>query len=400
MAKLSLSLDDRSLKNGMAHIRLRINHRGTSAFVATGVYVEPEYFIAGSLYDPIHRKAYMAIEKRDKVAALVQQVDGWLNEVSPSELALLTANDIRRRAFAHAYAPKQSSPDDFLSWYQQYADRRRTEKTKSSYLYGLKVLREYCSSCGMFTLTFRDLDYARLSDIAQWLRATGRGDSTRHMIESYMRAAYKEAQKRHLISRDSDPYYDYSIAPVPAKDIDCLTIEQMRILKTVELRTKGMEWGRDLAMMSFYLCGANLIDLYEMLAPVANEVIFVRHKVELRDQRPLHIQIEPELQELIRKYKGSKCAMLSFKDKYANYESFRHKIGHRLTEVSGVVGFNVTMAKIRRTWATIAASLDIPDRVIDKSMGHVDSTVKNKHYEQYDWDRTARANRNVIDAIS
>ena len=92
--------------------------------------------------------------------------------------------------------------------------------------------------------------------------------------------------------------------------------------------------------------------------------------------------------------------MLSFKDKYANYESFRHKIGHRLTEVSGVVGFNVTMAKIRRTWATIAASLDIPDRVIDKSMGHIDSTVKNKHYEQYDWNRTARANRSVIDAIS
>ena len=61
--------------------------------------------------------------------------------------------------------------------------------------------------------------------------------------------------------------------------------------------------------------------------------------------------------------------------------------------------FDVNMARIRRTWASIAGSLDIADRVIDKSMGHVDSTVKDKHYEQYDWDRTARANRAIIDAI-
>lgn len=399
MAKLSLNLDERSIKNGMAHIRMRINHRGTSAFVGTGVYVEPEYFIAGSLYDPIHRKAYMAIEKRDKVAALVQQVDEWLHDVNPSELAGMTATDIRERALACVHAKPTSSPDDFLAWYEQYANSRRTEKTKSSYLYGLTVLREYCAACRVFTLSFKDIDYSRLSDIAQWLRSTGRSESTRHIIESYIRAAYKEAQKRHLVSRENDPYYDYSIAPIPVRDIDCLTADQMRILKNAPLRTKGMEWARDLALMSFYLCGANLLDLYEMPEPVACEVVFVRHKVELRDQRPLHIRIEPELQELIRKYKG-KGALLSFKAKYANYESFRHKIGHRLTEVSCVVGFNVTMAKIRRTWATIAGSLDISDRVIDKSMGHVDSTVKNKHYEQYDWDRTARANRAVIDAIS
>lgn len=399
MAKLSLNLDERSLKNGMAHIRLRINHRGTSAFVSTGVYVEPEYFISGSLYDPINRKAHMAIEKRDKVAALVQQVDEWLHDLSHSELAGLTANDIRERALAPTRKKQTGAPDDFLAWYEQYANSRRTEKTKSSYLYGLNVLREYCAACRVFTLSFKDIDYARLSDFAQWLRSTGRGESTRHILESYIRAAYKEAQKRHLISRENDPYYDYSIAPVPVKDIDCLTVEQIRILKNADLRTNGMQMGRDLAMISFYLCGANLLDIYEMPEPDAGSAVFIRHKVELRDQRQVKIHIEPELEVLIRKYRG-KGAMLSFKATYANYESFRHKIAHRLTEVSGVVGFPVTMAKIRRTWASIAGSLDVPDHVIDKSMGHVDTTIKNKHYEQYDWDRTARANRCVIDAIN
>ena len=91
--------------------------------------------------------------------------------------------------------------------------------------------------------------------------------------------------------------------------------------------------------------------------------------------------------------------LLAFKAKYPNYETFRHKIAHRLRELSRELGFSITLPKIRRTWASIAGGLDIADRVIDKSMGHVDTTVKDRHYERYDWSRTARANRSVIDAI-
>ena len=111
MAKLSLNLDSRSLKNGMAHVRLRINHKGTSAFVGTDVYVEPEYFISGSLYDPIHRKAYLAIEKREKITRLVRQVDEWLADVDRAELAKLTATEIKERACG-----RSPEAETFLAW--------------------------------------------------------------------------------------------------------------------------------------------------------------------------------------------------------------------------------------------------------------------------------------------
>jgi hypothetical protein len=57
------------------------------------------------------------------------------------------------------------------------------------------------------------------------------------------------------------------------------------------------------------------------------------------------------------------------------------------------------MPRIRRTWATIAGELECPDRVIDKSMGHVDKTVKDVSYERYDWGLTAKWNRKIIDHI-
>ena len=46
MASIVLRLDERTEKNGMQQVRLRISHRGTNAWYPTGVLVEPEYFNA------------------------------------------------------------------------------------------------------------------------------------------------------------------------------------------------------------------------------------------------------------------------------------------------------------------------------------------------------------------
>lgn len=405
MAKLTLNLDERSMKNGMAQVRIRISHRGSNCFIGTGVYVEPQYFQPSSLYDPVHRKAQMAVEKRERITEQVQTIEDYLLSVSREELAHMCANDIRERAgmctCKHEVVrrmPKSNTSGDFLRWFDEFGESRRTPKTQESYAYGGKVLRDYCASLGLPTLTFSDIDYSRLADFARWLESTRRGPSTRHMLESYVRAAYKEAMKRHIVRREDDPYFDYSIRPVPLKKIDRLTAEQMHALMTADLKKKGHQWARDLALMSFCLCGANLLDLYEMPKAKASKVEFVRHKVELRDQRPLEIRIEPELAALIARYKGDNH-LLHFKSTYGNYESFRHKIGHRLREVSDDLGFDVSMAKVRRTWASIAGSLGVSDWVIDKSMGHMDSTITKRHYADYDWNLTAEANRKVIDYV-
>lgn len=420
MAKLSLNLDTRSSRNDAGQIRLRINHRGTSAFVGTGVYVDPQFFIAGNLYDPIRSKAPMAMTLRDKVARVVRAVEEFIAETDKATLNGMTATDIRDQALG---SPKndsgaQTSPadefsgscgrmtastkrnaqsGDFVAFFEEYGESRRTDKTRESYSYAAKVLRLYCAARGLRTMTFDDVNYARLVDYARWLSET-KSPATRHMLESYVRAAYKDAQKRRLVSRDRDPYYDYSIARVPLKDIDCLTAKQMKRLMLYEPKQAGLQLGRDVALMSFYLCGHNLIDLYEMGMQKDGACVFVRHKIEQRYQREVKIHIEPEFQSLIDKYQGNGM-LLKFKSTYPNYDSFRHKIAHRLRELSTEIGFNVSMPRIRRTWATIAAELDCPDRVIDKSMGHVDKTVKDVSYERYDWSRTAEWNRKVIDYV-
>ena len=218
------------------------------------------------------------------------------------------------------------------------------------------------------------------------------------MLECYVRAAYKEAQRRHLVSREHDPYLDYSIKPVPRKTIEVLTAEQMHQLLTIKLPC-GLSRARDIAMMSFYMCGANLLDLYEMAAPKLGEVKFIRHKTQRASMMETCIRVEPEMRALLNLYGGS-GRLLRFKGAYANYDTFQRRVTRQLYGVSDALGFDVTMAKIRRTWATIAAELDVSDSVIDRSMGHVVNTINARHYAKYDWIKTAEANRRVIDYVT
>ena len=404
MAKLSLSLDERSQRNGMQLIRLKITNKGTNAFAGTGVYVEPEYFVKYSLYDPIRGRAYMAAEKREQVRLFVKRFEDVMAAIDKVELDQLMAKEIKAMVLdtpkAHAQVRLEKNAHatgDFLKWFEQYGESRRTAKTQESYAYGLKVLRAYCDARHLWILSIGEIDYARVSDFGRWL-GESKGDATRHMLECYVRAAYKEAQKRHMVSRDRDPYYDYSIKPVPVKDIECLTAEQMRTLMTATMPNKSTQMGLDAALMSFFLCGANLVDLYEMPKAKAGHVEFVRHKVNGRWQKTVQIRIEPEMRALIERY-GSDDRLLRFSALYGNYESFRHKIGHRLRDVSKVVGFDVNLAMIRRTWATIAAEIECPDAVIDMCLGHIPQTVNRKHYVKPKWENAAEWNRRVIDYV-
>ena len=406
MAKLSLSLDERTERNGMQQIRLRITNKGTNAFAGTGVWVEPQYFVMYSLYDSIRGKAYMAAEKREQVRLFVKRFEDVMAAMDPVALDQLMASEIKAMAVGAKSVPNRdascvsnkNASGDFLKWFEQYGESRRTVKTQDSYAYTARVLHDYCDERSLRSLTFDDIDYARLTDYARWLRSDGYSDNTRHMMESYVRAAYKDGQKRRMVSRDRDPYFDYSIAPVPLKDIDCLTAKQMHALMTATMPNKSTQMGLDAALMSFFLCGANLVDLYEMPKAKDGHVEFVRHKVNGRWQKTVQIRIELEMWALIEQY-GSDDRLLRFSALYGNYESFRHKIGHRLRDVSKVVGFDVNLAMIRRTWATLAAEIGCPDAVIDMCLGHIPQTVNRKHYVKPKWENAAEWNRRVIDYV-
>lgn len=102
--------------------------------------------------------------------------------------------------------------------------------------------------------------------------------------------------------------------------------------------------------------------------------------------------------------------MINILDNYSDYRHFTSKINSELKKISKTTkddkGNDVikpifpylTTYYARHTWATIAASLDIPKETIAAALGHGGNTVTDI-YINFDQKKIDDANRKVIDYV-
>ena len=412
MANIILRLDNRTTKNGMQQVRLRISQKGTNAWHPTGVWVEPVYFNGANVYDAISKKATMAMYKKEQLSDIVRQYDEAMFDLQRADgggaqLEQMTANDIRAYIFgSRVSAPKTSAVQlvakknktrqtaDFMAFLDEYGQSKDKERTRENYAYVWRLLLAYMQARHLRDLYFADINYERLVDLKAWLRSEAKGEATRFKVESYVRAAYKEGLRRKMCSRDADPFLDYRIEQVPDHDIETISRKQMQALMTADLSKRpGLQRSKDVLLASFYLCGINFQDLYAL--PMGDEAVYIRQKVDKHTQKHVRVRVEPELSEIVQRYEGD-GRMFNFD---AGCKSLHYRLDDTFVELSKELGFKVNLAIIRRTWATLAAEIECPDTVINHSMGHIVRTVNARFYERYDWSRTAKWNRKVIDYV-
>ena len=410
MAKIILRLDNRTTKNGMQQVRLRISQKGTNAWHSTGVWVEPVYFNGSNIYDAISKKEPMAMYKKEQLSDIVRQYEEGVFDLQRAEggreqMGQMTANDLRDYIFGtrdkkptavQLVAKKNKTPQtgDFMAFFDQYGQSKDKERTRENYAYVWRLLLAYMQARHLRDLYFADINYERLVDMKSWLRSEGKGEATRFKVESYVRATYKEGLRRKMCSRDADPFLDYRIEPVPEHDIETISRKQMHALMNADLSKRpGLQRSKDVLLASFYLCGINFQDMYAL--PMGDEAVYIRQKVDKRTQKHVRVRVEPELSEIVQRYEGD-GRMFNFE---ANCRSLHYRLDDNFVELSKELGFKVNFAIIRRTWATLAAEIECPDTVINHSMGHIVRTVNARFYERYDWSRTAKWNRKVIDYV-
>ncbi len=170
-----------------------------------------------------------------------------------------------------------------------------------------------------------------------------------------------------------------------------LTVEQLRILRDYPCEDYQEKY-RDMFMLMFYLVGINAADLF-----LAKKTDIVNGRLEYKRAKTgklYSIKIEPEAQEIIDRYSGNEenGYLLNVMDSYSNYKDFLHRMGVGLKQIGEMERKGLGGKKIiqplfpdlssywsRNTWATIAASLDIPKEIIACALGHswTDSTITN-----------------------
>lgn len=393
-------------------VRLRINHNNTSAYIPTGVKVEPQYFDAMDMRTPISSKAMSAQVKNEQIALIIRKYDEVVFDLRRDDginFESLTANEIREYIIKKERKCKREKARahgrvDFMDWLDKFGQSKSTPKTRKMYAYAWQLLHEYCKVHGKDRIYFDELEYRLFVELRNWVYGTGRGESVRNQLEASMHAAWREARRMKMVSGE-DPWLDYKIEkPAPPEEIEFATIEDIRKVVTYDLRgDSGEEWltrVRDLLMLSWCLCGANLKDIYHMPKPKGDELVFVRQKMITRSKRPrpVHIRIEPELQAMLCKYNGKDRAFC-FADEYPNWDTFTRKVSERLDRLCKLAGAEVNFQLLRRSWATYALRTKHTELTVDSSMGHSPNMILTQRYGAHDWEETAKCNRDMIDLL-
>jgi integrase len=161
--------------------------------------------------------------------------------------------------------------------------------------------------------------------------------------------------------------------------------------------------GRDVFLISFYLLGTNLIDLFEARRLEKGRIIYNRSKTEDRraDSAFISIMVEPELQPFMEKYRDKTGKrVFCFYKMYSSSENFIKAVNTGLAKVakSLELGHGVTTYYARHSWATIARNeCGVHKEDISMALNHSDPNHKvTDAYLETDWGIIDRANEKVL----
>lgn len=288
----------------------------------------------------------------------------------------------------------------FVEYIEEFASTKTRKTTKEVYEYTKRKIEEFDPKC-----TFETIDRSWLTKFERWMIGSGMKTNACAVHMRNIRAVFN-----YCIDEEYTTLYPFRKFKIKKEETRkrSLTVEQLRTLRDYPCEEYQIRY-RDIFMLMFYMIGINAIDLFH-----AKDSDVVDGRLEYKRSKTgklYSVLIQPEAQAIIDKYKG-KNYLLNVLDDYKNYKDFLHRMGDALKDIGPMERKGLGGKKIRQplfkdissywarhTWATIAASLDIPKEVISAGLGHEIGSSITSIYIDFNMKKVDDANRAVIDYV-
>lgn len=403
MATVSFYLDKRRVRpDGSLPIRLSVRFDNKVVMVATDVNVMPDQWHKTLSRVVNHPRRKQMNSYLDTLRLNAEQV---MRELQTSG-ETLTTKLVRSRIVSGKNL--DNSQDTFIGVFRRVAnDARSKERTRELYRATIKKIELYAQSRGVDVdnLTFEDITRSWLADFDTWLMDSSPSKNARNIHLRNIRHVCNYALSEHITT-----FYDFrgfSIKAVPTVKRS-LSVENLRKLLSLPVEPHQQQY-LDIFKLIFCLIGINTIDLCHLRKTdiVDGRIEYTRSKTG----RNYSIKLEPEAKEIIDKYAGQGEWLLNIMDRYTDFKDFGHRLNENLQDIGEVkVGKHgkkerkplfpsLTTYWARHTWATIAASLDIPNETIAAALGHSYGNRITAIYIDFDRRKVDEANRKVLDWV-
>lgn len=324
------------------------------------------------------------------------EMEGILKSKSAAEIKRLLENEI----YGSDDEPVSSSYGPFLSRFLDFKDRHKG-RTKGIYEHTLGRIRAFIGDKALENLTFEEITPRWLRGFDDFLSENSNSVNGRNIHMRNIRAVFNDALDDEVITYY--PFRKFKIRNEPTRKRS-MKVEDLRTLFSMNVE-KHEELYRDMFMLIFFLIGINTVDLYNLKGLSKDgRVEYKRAKTG----KLYSIKVEPEALSLIRRWEG-KSGLLKITDRWIDHTAFRkylnkalRLIGAKRSGRGGKKGEGlfpeISSYWARHSWATVAASLDIPKETIAAALGHGGHTITDI-YIDFDQKKVDEANRKVLDWV-
>ncbi len=288
----------------------------------------------------------------------------------------------------------------FIKHYIKFAESKTNKGTRGVYMHTLSRMRDFDHKVDK--KTFEDINLQWLMNFEAFCAQTA-NKNARNIHLRNIRAVFNNAIDFEITT--AYPFRRFKIRPEATRK-RALTLDALRALFDFPVEPY-IEYYRDMFKLMFMLIGINTVDLYGLKSITYDGRIEYRRA---KTHKLYSVKVEPEALELINKYKGLK-GLLNVADRWSDSRNFRRQCNMALQRIGEVerrglggkkylkpIFPELTTYWARHTWATIAASLDIPKDTIAQALGHGNNTVTDI-YIDFDRDKIDEANRRVLDWV-
>lgn len=408
MASVNTYLDTRRIKSdGKYPLKLNVSvNRGAKFLINLNIDLLPVQWNGSEII------------KHEQKQALNQYIRGRLTQIEQELLKLEFSGRINilstpqiKSILEGVFNRMSQETATLAEYWEQFMGYKDRKATIDGYRNTLVKIGTFSN---LDTLTFHNITPLWLRDFERHMKGQGLAVNTIFTHMRNLRAVFNDAINTDTINQGDYPFRKYKITTEKTVKRS-LTIDQLRTLRDYPCQNHQVKY-RDLFMLIFYLEGINVVDLLNLKHINVDRVEFRRAKTG----RLYSIKVEPEAMDIIERYRG-KDYLLDVLDNYGNHKDFLHRMNKNLQEIGPFEMVNnaakdplrvkknkkqitslfpdLTTYWARHTWATVAASLDIPKETIAAALGHGGDTVTDI-YIDFDQRKVDAANRRVIDATN
>ena len=350
------------LVDGTHRIRIAMSHRGQTRYFMTRFIVPSPKNISDGQVIGIPNASYMNQQLLIKMTEIYKAYD----QISDSDY--YTCSQLLAQIETKMKGAQPKTLIEVIDEFMKVKDNSVSPGTMRINRYAVKVFKKHFSP----DFFIKKLTAQELYAFRDFMIQDGQNPSTQRIYFQVLREIVHYACRNKYVEYEVWPFRDFDGPKSQSRNV-AVSIEELRTIRDKQFTgkfAKQLGFVRDLFMLSFYLCGMNLVDVLRM--DYSDDYLhFLRKKTINRRSAEMATEftIQPEARAILdRIYKDGKFLFNGKAKSFTGYNSMLNRYMSDVKEQCGIKRRFIYYSA-RKAFTQISNELMIKDSIIEYCIG-------------------------------